>query len=522
MLRYSPKFSTLSVLLEADLANDVSQNAEMACDVLAFDRGETVRTIDKDGRLHVSSTPISKAVVNEYYGREIPRARELGLDPDRRYRLLRDPKELEKAAPTFNNLPVMDDHIAVSADNHQPDRIVGSTGTDAAFETPYLTNSMVVWARASIDRIEADEKKEISSSYYYRADMTAGEYEGQFYDGVMRDIVGNHVAIVVAGRAGPDVAVNDSKENDDMGKIVLTRKGAVGLGALAAFVQPKLAADAKIDFTPLFKDVTAANYAGKLETQVIPGIKKLTAGKLAADAKLEGLGELLLAMDAMTPEEEKKAPAEDEEDEEKKKKAAEDKAAKDAEEKKDKEAATDKRARDKKARDKKARDKARDEFIKSKLSAEDYKAACDMDDDGADDEEDDDEKDKREARDKAKDATMVDKSAMDAAITAAVKSTETRLLSNAKALREAERAIHPYVGELSIAFDSADEVYAHALEILGVKTEGIHSSAFPTLLNMQQKPGEIRQQQKRVAKTANDSASPTSFNKMFPEALRLR
>jgi hypothetical protein len=40
--------------------------------------------------------------------------------------------------------------------------------------------------------------------------MTPGTYGGIKYDGVMRDIVGNHVALVEEGRAGADVHVGDA------------------------------------------------------------------------------------------------------------------------------------------------------------------------------------------------------------------------------------------------------------------------------------------------------------------------
>jgi 8-oxo-dGTP pyrophosphatase MutT (NUDIX family) len=84
-------------------------HAESAEMTLAFDR-ETVRDKDTDGRLHVASANISKANICVYAGREIPRWRQLGLDADRRYRLLRDPTELAKAAATFNNLPILCQH----------------------------------------------------------------------------------------------------------------------------------------------------------------------------------------------------------------------------------------------------------------------------------------------------------------------------------------------------------------------------------------------------------------------------
>jgi 8-oxo-dGTP pyrophosphatase MutT (NUDIX family) len=177
---------------------------------LAFDRAPvTVRRIDADGRMHVEISNISKAIVNPYLGKEIPKYKELGLDPGRIYQLLRDPAELKKAESTFNNLPLLDQHVGVNAANHRPELVVGSTGTDASFEHPHLKNSLVIWAERGINAVESKRKKELSSAYRYRADMTPGIYEGKPYDGVMRDIIGNHVALVSEGRAGSDVVVGD-------------------------------------------------------------------------------------------------------------------------------------------------------------------------------------------------------------------------------------------------------------------------------------------------------------------------
>jgi 8-oxo-dGTP pyrophosphatase MutT (NUDIX family) len=185
------------------------QEQPKANDSLAFDR-ESVRSYDADGRLHVELTPISKANICEYYGREIPGSEELKLDPDKRYKLYRDPEELARGASTFNNLQVLKRHVPVSADDHQPDEVIGSTGTDAIFVAPYLKNSLVIWAKDAIDDVEKDVKKELSSAYRYRADMTPGKCAEGSYDGVMRDIVGNHVAVVKEGRVGHDVVVGDS------------------------------------------------------------------------------------------------------------------------------------------------------------------------------------------------------------------------------------------------------------------------------------------------------------------------
>lgn len=177
---------------------------------LAYDRMGSVRTFDEDGRLHIEMTPISKANICEYLGREIPRGEELGLDANRRYRLYRDPTELKKAADSFNRVPVLQEHRSVTAADPRRELVIGSTGENARFEAPYLMNSMVVWDGDMIDRIKTGTQREISSAYAYDVDMTPGEIDGEPYDGRMKDIRGNHVALVEKGRAGPDVMVADS------------------------------------------------------------------------------------------------------------------------------------------------------------------------------------------------------------------------------------------------------------------------------------------------------------------------
>lgn len=179
----------------------------------AFDRA-TVREIDADGRLRVAMTNISKANVCPYNGDEIPDAEAMGLDLKRVYRLLRDPRELKRAASTFNNLPLLTKHVPVSAEDHKPNLVVGATGSDAEFVDPYLRNSLIVWSKDAIDAIKSGAQKELSCAYRYRAVMTPGTYNGEQYDGVMRDIIGNHVALVSEGRAGPDVVVSDSSRAD--------------------------------------------------------------------------------------------------------------------------------------------------------------------------------------------------------------------------------------------------------------------------------------------------------------------
>ena len=557
---------------------------------LAFDRN-TVRTFDRDGRLHVATTNISKAAVNPYLGREIPDFEALGLNPDKTYRLFRDPEELAKAASTFNNLPLLSRHVPVSADDHQPDLVVGSTGSEAEFDAPYLRNSLVIWARIAIRGVEDRSKQELSSAYRYRADMTPGTYEGTAFDGVMRDIVGNHVSLVPEGRAGPDVVVGDSMEIVNMSldtitlasdeaqhdpgngqftgsgggggggaaaekskvsraalkeklegmshekltaalsnknvepevkkyiekeldsradrgtskghreardqaiprgfaadamkghatmKTVLTRKAIFAQGALLAAIGPKLAQDAKIDLTPVFAGITAKNFKAK-SADILAGIKGATKGKLAQDASIEDVAALLDTLDGIDvpegadidPSSGLPAPA----------------------------MKPDDLSKDSGVEAIKA-------FLAGKLSDEDIAKVCAMieepatvDPDDVDAANDEDIKD------------MVTKPAMDAAISAAVKAATDKAAKTQAAIRDAERAVRPYVGDLAMAHDSAEAVYATALTTLGVKVEGIHPSALPAILAAQPLPGAKTVVVNRVAM---DSAATKSFHERFP------
>lgn len=208
---------------------------------LAFDRA-SVRTIDANGRLQISRTNISKANVNAYYGREIPRSEELGLEPNKLYRLWRHPDELRKAAKTFNNIPVLSKHIPDFPTDPPNEFRVGVTHSNAEFEGTYLTVGMSIWDNSAIAGIESGEQRELSASYKYVADMTPGVTpDGEPYDGVMRDIFGNHEALVPDGRAGPDVLVADSLPPE------LNHMRKHKVAAIRATLKPLLAQDADLE-----------------------------------------------------------------------------------------------------------------------------------------------------------------------------------------------------------------------------------------------------------------------------------
>ena len=190
--------------MDADIENDCS--AMDSARRLAFDR--RMETID--GHLVVTGCHISKANVCPYLGAEIPNAEALGLEPSKIYMLYRDAAELQAAVATYERIPLMMQHVAVSADAPQQFLIVG-TVSNVKFTHPYLNADLTVWTREGIDAIESGKQRELSCGYRYVPEMTPGTSpEGVKYDGRMTQIIANHVALVEAGRAGPDVMVADA------------------------------------------------------------------------------------------------------------------------------------------------------------------------------------------------------------------------------------------------------------------------------------------------------------------------
>ncbi|WP_257755185.1 DUF2213 domain-containing protein [Burkholderia glumae] len=290
--------------------------------LVAFDKA-TVRSFDKDGRMRVSISRISKAGVNPYWGKEIVGGEELGLDPERVYYVFRPPEELEKAAPTFNNLPILAEHKFVSADSPEKDLIIGTTGSNARFDGEYLTNDLAFWDGEYIGKIESDEQRELSSSYRYTAIKKSGTYNGAHYDIVMTDIIGNHVATVVEGRAGPNVLVADSRFQPT-GRVRTVKLNPKQMAALKARLPKlKVAMDEGLDTDGVVQALE----------QVVEEVQELAEPSAAAAAQDEE-GSLLAKLKALIDEAGASKAAADEKDDDAKKAAADEVAARAAEAKK--------------------------------------------------------------------------------------------------------------------------------------------------------------------------------------------
>lgn len=466
-------------------------------DFFAFDRA-SVRSKDANGHLLVEITNISKANVCPYYGHEIPDSDKLGLKPDQVYMLLRDPEELAKAASSFNEKPILLRHKPVSADDHPREITVGTLGSNAVFESPYLKNSMTIWDQEAIDLIESEEQKELSPGYRYVADMTPGTFQGEDYDGVMRDIEGNHLALVVEGRTGSDVVVGDSAlEKNTMSK--LTLMGATAKGALTIYLRPKLAQDAKIDLTGLVKGVTAKAWKDS-KKKIATDLAAATKGKLAKDADLSDLTALLDSLDGGAAEmseaekEDGEAPGLDDEEENKP----------DGEEGEDEHSEGDEEELWR------GLHVLIGKMLGKEGGAEDGEECGAMDDPP-----------EFEGKPEKGEKPM-NKAAMDAALAKVAQDTERKTVERINAIHEAKALVKPHVGELRQAFDSAESVFKYALDKAKVDLKGVHPSAYRAMVKMLPNPGDKQSNPSRTMRnengvtTAMDSADFADFEKRFP------
>ena len=182
----------------------------------SYDMGSSVRTYDDYGRMNITQCNISKECVSPYRGASLPGWRELGLNPERLYYIYRPAEELVRAADSFNNVPVTIEHPNQLDTPDTPQERVGTTGTDTRFEAPYLVASMKLWDKDAIEGVENSTRRELSIfPSFFDLDMTPGEFMGQAYDAVARNISGNSVALTIKGRVGAECAVGDSQDQEE-------------------------------------------------------------------------------------------------------------------------------------------------------------------------------------------------------------------------------------------------------------------------------------------------------------------
>lgn len=166
------------------------------------------KKVDDNGWWIIKNNPLSKVGIYPYLGKQIDDS----LEPNKIYRVFRPAEELlnEETVKSFNLVPLVNDHEMIGKDFKPAEE----KGIDGIIYNPrvahgdMLMGNIKIYSEKMMDDIK-NGKKELSMGYTCTYDLTPGDWDGQHYDVVQRNLRGNHVALVDKGRMGSDVRVYD-------------------------------------------------------------------------------------------------------------------------------------------------------------------------------------------------------------------------------------------------------------------------------------------------------------------------
>jgi hypothetical protein len=167
----------------------------------------------RDGYLAVRAKA-ARTGVFDYAGSEVDPNNEHGLRDKAVVKVLRDAATVfdTAAVHSFIGKPITDDHPreAVTSGNwrdHARGTIMGAKWEEGG----YLAFDLLLTDAEAIAKVDAG-KRELSNGY--GAELEFGDFtapDGTVCDARQKSIVGNHVALVDRGRAGPACAITDAK-----------------------------------------------------------------------------------------------------------------------------------------------------------------------------------------------------------------------------------------------------------------------------------------------------------------------
>lgn len=167
------------------------------------------KKIDTNGYWYIKHNPISKEGVFPYLGHTISDE----CEPNKIYKVYRPASTLKDSVETWDNppKPFIDDHEMLGEGfTAIDDRPVQGIIYNPSFEDGVLYADIAVYSEDLKSNIE-NGKKELSLGYFCKYKKERGVFKGEVYDYVQYDMVGNHIALVDAGRCGSDVKVFDHK-----------------------------------------------------------------------------------------------------------------------------------------------------------------------------------------------------------------------------------------------------------------------------------------------------------------------
>ena len=122
--------------------------------------------------------------------------------------------ESEVASPeslaSFAGKAITLEHPTVLLDSsNTKDYQIGFSGTEVVYDNGFVRAVMTITDEEAIKRIMRGDAKEVSAGYRVNYEASPGVTDsGENYDGIQKEISGNHIAVVHRGRAGPQVKLH--------------------------------------------------------------------------------------------------------------------------------------------------------------------------------------------------------------------------------------------------------------------------------------------------------------------------
>ena len=178
---------------------------------------------DLNGFWLIPDNPMTKIGVFPYLGRQISAE----LEPDRIYQVLRPEEELTRpeTLKSLELIPLTNEHemLGKGFTPVEEKGCHGTTGQNVKVNGNLITNDLKLLSEEIKNEVESG-KKDLSMGYRCRYELTEGEFEGQHYDAIQRDIIFNHIALVDEGRMGSDVRVMDSFTFDSIKELTQNKE----------------------------------------------------------------------------------------------------------------------------------------------------------------------------------------------------------------------------------------------------------------------------------------------------------
>lgn len=176
---------------------------------IVMDAGAQMK-VTADGYL-AAHPRVARTGIQLYLGSEVRR-------PDLSVvRVYRPPDEVfqQDSMRSYAHRPVTNDHppVHVEADNWK-EYATGQSGERVQRDGDYIRVPIVVMDKTAVADVMAG-KRELSLGYSMDLEWTSGKLEtGEEYDAIMRNIRGNHLAVVTAARGGQLLRIGDEQQEE--------------------------------------------------------------------------------------------------------------------------------------------------------------------------------------------------------------------------------------------------------------------------------------------------------------------